>query len=82
MSDEELHKHLFDAHGHLLAARGSINAAMRLLGEKSEHYEPKFEALRGEIGSRRDLLDRVLKELGQSRTEVIRQTGCNGSCTA
>lgn len=80
MDDEEIHKHLFDAHWQLMAARASINAAMRLLGEKGEHHDPDFEALRGGVGKQRDGLDAVLSGLGNERTAVIRKTGCSGSC--
>jgi hypothetical protein len=81
MNDEDIHKRLYDAHWHIVAARGSMNAAMRLLGEKSEHYEPKFEALRADVAKQREVLDTALSGLGITRTEVIRQTGCDGSCS-
>ena len=74
VNDEDIHKRLFEAHWQLVAARGSINAAMRLLGEKAEHYEPKFEALRADIAKKRDALDAVLSGLGTRPGATARAT--------
>lgn len=78
---EIMHKAFFDAHRALVSARDSINKSMRLLGEEAEHYKPEMEQLRQRVAVQRDALDVILKDLGMIRTDVIRKTGCDGSCS-
>lgn len=80
---EKAHSRLFHAHKHLVASGEAIHEVIVALIDGSRHRESReqLKATLVHLQDVRDQIDGALSGAGTARTELIRLTGCDGSCS-
>lgn len=79
---EDEHRKLFQAHFHARDAGDLIHEVIVSCHAASRHADKreKFAPVVQELSNARDFLDMALRAASKARSELIRQTGCNGAC--
>lgn len=80
---EKLHERLFRAHALLTNGGQELHAVIVALHDASRHSDTrsKLAAILADLEKAREAADDAWKIAGRARTELIRQTGCDGKCS-
>lgn len=79
---EAAHKAMFDAHWKLVSAGDAIHGVLLALHDR-ERYRDERSEIASLIENLRDVREKIneaLHEATGARSELIRKTGCDGSC--
>jgi hypothetical protein len=81
-SAEALHRTFFVAHDKLVAALAEFTKALRLIQSAEENRETREKAkqYRAIVEKFRDAAETLLSDAGRFRTDLLGETGCDGSC--
>lgn len=79
---ENVHRELFNAHWELTSGADRLHGVLVSLCASSRHAEArtKLQPIIAQLESARDMIDGAWKAAGDARTELIRLTGCDGTC--